>query len=128
MASIPSHSGSPTTRSVEISSHDFPSTGKGQRTPTVACLQVWTVGNHGNSVHIYQPASADPSINTVYSEGQISSTLVDVPQVQYCDDFVLTIAVAEHLPGYNISLGAELSQFAAYHLLPLSPLDCHSVV
>ena len=40
IASIPSHSRSPTTKSIEIWSHGLFGTGKGQRTPKVACLEL----------------------------------------------------------------------------------------
>jgi len=41
IASIPSHSGNPTTKSIELSSHASPGTGKGRRTPKVGYLKLW---------------------------------------------------------------------------------------
>jgi hypothetical protein len=40
MASYPSHSGSPVTQSIDISSHGFSGTGSGRNTPKLACLLV----------------------------------------------------------------------------------------
>jgi hypothetical protein len=47
----------------------------------------------------------------------MSSPILDVQQVQYHDDSLLTVVVTDHPPEYNISLNTDSSHSAVYILL-----------